>query len=85
MVLQRKKKTHKTKSAETILLQQNHRSKNIIIFAYSEVQGTRSYFVIGIVRYKRNNVELPPLLKNDVFQKKLFQVMCNCFVCFALS
>jgi hypothetical protein len=30
MVLQ-KKKTHKTKSAERILLQQNHRSKNIII------------------------------------------------------
>jgi hypothetical protein len=30
MVLQ-KKQTHKTKSAESILLQQNHRSKNIII------------------------------------------------------
>jgi hypothetical protein len=30
MVLQ-KKKTRKTKSAERILLQQNHRSKNIII------------------------------------------------------
>ena len=26
-----KKQTHKTKSAESILLQQNHRSKNIII------------------------------------------------------
>ena len=34
---------------------------------------TRSYFVIGIVRYKRNNVELPPLLKNDVFQKIYFK------------
>ena len=30
MVLQKKTKTHKTKSAESILLQQN-RSKNIII------------------------------------------------------
>jgi hypothetical protein len=27
----KKTKTHKTKSAESILLQQNHRSKNIII------------------------------------------------------
>jgi hypothetical protein len=32
-------------------------------FVYNEVQGTRYEFVIGIVRYKRNNVELPPLLK----------------------
>ena len=32
MVLQQKTpKTHKTKSAESILLQRNHRSKNIII------------------------------------------------------
>jgi hypothetical protein len=30
-VLQKKTKTHKAKSAESILLQQNHRSKNIII------------------------------------------------------
>jgi hypothetical protein len=34
---------------------------------------SRSYFVIGIVRFKRNNVELPPLLQNDVFQKKYFK------------
>jgi hypothetical protein len=27
------------------------------------------YNKIGVVRYKRNNVELPPLLQNDVFQK----------------
>jgi DNA-directed RNA polymerase beta subunit len=31
MVLQKKPKTHKAKSTERILLQQNHRSKNIII------------------------------------------------------
>jgi hypothetical protein len=31
MVLQKKTKTHKAKSAESILLQQNHPSKNIII------------------------------------------------------
>ena len=57
--------------------------QNTVEFVYNEVQGTldliSSYFVIAIVRYKRNNVELPPLLKNDVFQ-----VMCNCFVCFVL-
>ena len=45
----------------------------IVEFVYNEVQGTLSYFVIGIVRYKRNNVELPPLLKNYVFQKNYFK------------
>jgi hypothetical protein len=51
--------------------------QNTVEFVYNEVQGTldliSSYFVIGIVRYKRNNVELPPLLKNDVFQKNYFK------------
>ena len=42
----------------------NHMLPQITVeFVYSEVQGTLSQFVIGIVRYKRNNVELPPLLK----------------------
>ena len=51
---------------------------NLDIILYSRVRlqrnpgDSRSYFVIGIVRYKRNNVELPPLLKNDVFQKNYF-------------
>ena len=36
----------------------------------SEKKGTLDLIsLIGIVRYKRNNVELPPLLQNDVFQK----------------
>ena len=34
---------------------------------------SRSYFIIGIVRYKSNNVKLPPLLQNDVFQKNYFK------------
>jgi hypothetical protein len=43
-------------------------------FVYSKVQGTLDLIsLIGIVRYKRNNVELPPLLQTDVFQKNYFK------------
>jgi hypothetical protein len=43
----KKTKTHKTKSAESILLQQNHRSKNIIICQKITKQSKQNSFTSG--------------------------------------
>jgi hypothetical protein len=52
MVLQ-KNKTHKTKSAENILLQQNHESKNIIICQKITKQSKQnSYASLEIIFFK---------------------------------
>jgi hypothetical protein len=52
MVLQ-KKQTHKAKSAESILLQQNHQSKNIIICQKITKQSKQnSYTLLEIIFLK---------------------------------
>ena len=41
----KKTKTHKTKSAESILLQQNHRSKNIIMSKNNKTKQTKQLHI----------------------------------------
>ena len=50
-VLQKKTKTHKAKSAESILLQQNHRSKNIIICQRITKQNSYTSLEINFWKY----------------------------------
>jgi hypothetical protein len=46
---------------------------------------TKSRGLSILFRYKRNNVELPPLLKNNVFQKNYFKwCVTVCLLCFVI-
>jgi hypothetical protein len=58
MVLQKKTKTHKAKSAESILLQKNHPSKNIIICQKIKKKNKKQqYIYIYTVQFVYNEVQ----------------------------